>query len=214
MEVDEREEFASVSNEPVAGPSNQVAGGPSTGDAPFPTKNAGVNQGAGKAGGGKKANHHKGEGRTRKKGKGSRGDDEEEERQLTIEEKLAISPYDYELHVQNIKNAATYEEREQGRIFMSQMIALLEQDWLEWIKDKKSHEGASLESKVEILELYKRACADLLCTSTSLIGSLLDESRALLQLFSFATFVFRLHTRHNPDIRLLPHKCNETQVYC
>lgn len=82
-------------------------------------------------------------------------------------EELAAKPYDYALHLANIRAAGDDEEREDARKFMAQMLPLTEELWLDWIKDKtlkfeESDQESSLEAAVEVLELYKRACGDYL----------------------------------------------------
>lgn len=82
-------------------------------------------------------------------------------------EQLASKPYNYALHVENVKAAQTDDEREEARNFMASMLPLTEELWLEWIKDKRSKfeqadSEASFEAAVEVLELYKRACNDYL----------------------------------------------------
>ena len=82
-------------------------------------------------------------------------------------EALAKSPYDRALHRANIDAARTMDEKEEARNFMSQMITLEAQDWTAWIDDRKAAAAAAsdppaLEASIEILELYKRACAEFL----------------------------------------------------
>jgi hypothetical protein len=82
-------------------------------------------------------------------------------------EALAKSPYDRALHRANVDAARTVDEREEARSFMSQMITLEGQDWTAWIDDRKAaaaqaSDPPALEASIEILELYKRACAEFL----------------------------------------------------
>ena len=82
-------------------------------------------------------------------------------------EELAAKPYDYVLHLANIKAASTLEEREDARNFMAQMLPLTEELWLDWIRDKReifqtADQSSALEAAVEVLEIYKRACSDYL----------------------------------------------------
>ena len=82
-------------------------------------------------------------------------------------EALAKSPYDRALHRANVDAARTMDEKEEARNFMSQMITLEAQDWTAWIDDRKAAAAAAsdppaLEASIEILELYKRACAEFL----------------------------------------------------
>lgn len=128
-----------------AGPSS------SSSAAPRDAKSGKAARGGGGRGG--KARHQGG----RSNGNGDATDS------LTLVEKLALSPYSSELHLANIAGAATDEEREEARAFMAQMIPLTEEQWSDWINDRKLQVGSTLEGKVEILELYKRACADSLC---------------------------------------------------
>ena len=82
-------------------------------------------------------------------------------------EELTAKPYDYTLHLANIKAASTPDDREDARNFMAQMLPLTEELWLDWIVEKRTKfeeadATSSLEAAVEVLELYKRACNDYL----------------------------------------------------
>lgn len=101
--------------------------------------------------------------RAKSKTKGKAKQVDNNNRELSILEKLALSPYSSELHLAHIQSAGTDEEREEARAFMAQMVPLSEHLWLQWIHDRKSHVGNTLEGKVEVLELYKRACSDTFC---------------------------------------------------
>lgn len=106
------------------------------------------------------ADKSKGKGKGKGKGRAKQADEDSE---LSILEKLALSPYSSELHAAHIAAAASDEEREEARAFMAQMVPLSEDLWLAWIRDRKAQVGGTLEGKVEVLELYKRACSDILC---------------------------------------------------
>jgi hypothetical protein len=103
--------------------------------------------------------------KSRHKGKGKARHDQnaQEGSEPSLLEKLAQSPYSRELHEAHIAAAVTDDERQEARTFMAQMMPLSEQLWLEWIHDRKTLVGSTLEGKVEVLELYKRACSDVLC---------------------------------------------------
>lgn len=77
---------------------------------------------------------------------------------------LASSPYDEQLHRDNIRASITLEEKDEARTFMQSVLPLPEELWLEWISDKKSAQaGSSIDRDIEVLELYKQACGDYLC---------------------------------------------------
>jgi hypothetical protein len=80
-------------------------------------------------------------------------------------EAISASPYDFELHMANVKAAKTSDEREEARAFMSSMLALPEELWIDWIQEKLEQPDPTLETSIEILELYKRACQGSLCQS-------------------------------------------------
>lgn len=141
-------------------------------------------------GSGKASGRARGKGRDKGKGRGQRDGQDgaaADGAGLTLVEKLALSPYSSELHLASIAAATSDDEREEARAFMAQMVPLTEEQWMEWIKDRKLQVGTSLEGKVEMLELYKRACSDSLCTFAVGFKVFIDTSTD--NLFSYNTSV-------------------------
>lgn len=134
---------------------------------------------------GKASARARGKGRDKGKGRGQR--DGRDGAGLTLVEKLAMSPYSSELHLASIAAATSDDEREEARAFMAQMVPLTEEQWMKWIDDRKLHVGSSLEGKVEILELYKRACSDALCTFAGGFKVFIDTPTDIL--FSYTSSV-------------------------
>lgn len=110
--------------------------------------------------------------KNRAKGKAKQG--ENNHAGLSILEKLALSPYSTELHAEHVQSASSDEEKEEARAFMAQMVPLSEDLWLQWIHDRKAQVGNTLEGKVEVLELFKRACNDTFCRLQSFRSVLRD----------------------------------------
>ena len=92
------------------------------------------------------------------------GGDEASETLIRLDA-LATSPYRHDLHVGNIKAAATLQEREEARLFMNAVVSMSAELWMQWINERKQAVKLhpSVEACIDILDLHKRSCLDGLC---------------------------------------------------
>ncbi|EPZ31987.1 hypothetical protein O9G_004789, partial [Rozella allomycis CSF55] len=81
-----------------------------------------------------------------------------------FEKKIALNPYDYEAHYNCVKawrKEADLEKTREARERFSTYFPLTFEIWAEWIEDEKRI-ASDKESKIEILQLLKKAVMDYL----------------------------------------------------
>lgn len=147
------------------------------------TKPRGGGGRGGKRGRGRSGGDGKGSGASRggRGGRGGKNSDgrpngrgKGEKQALSLDEQLALHPYSHALHQAHIaslkESDASEADQDQAYEMYNAYLPLSPQLWAEWIERKKNaldiNNEEHLEGIVEVLELYKRGCAESLCACT------------------------------------------------
>lgn len=96
-------------------------------------------------------------------------DEELELASLARLEAVANSPYNAELHLDNIAHSTSAQAKEEARQFMASVLLLPEEIWMSWIDDRKQSvtSAADVDGALAVIELYQRSMADMLCKSAA-----------------------------------------------
>ena len=84
-------------------------------------------------------------------------------------EAVVASPYDAQLHIDNISGASTAESREEARSLMHSLMAMPEEIWLAWLHDRQAALNGSvkdIDAVLDLIQLYRSSFLDGLCEST------------------------------------------------